>query len=59
MAYNANKKARLKDVKALAVQVKNLSDRINDLEADMQDISTALLMLTNSVITNIQRGEST
>ena len=59
MAYNANKKARLKDIKALAQVVKGLSDRIDDLEADMQELSTALLTLTNSVITNIQRGEST
>ena len=59
MAYNAVKKARLKDIKALAQVVKGLSDRIDDLEADMQELSTALLTLTNSVITNIQRGEST
>ena len=57
MAYNANKKARLKDVKALALVGKGLSDRMDDLEADMQELSTALLTLTNSVITNIQRGE--
>ena len=55
MAYNANKKARLKDVKALAQVVKGLSNRIGDLEADMQALSTALLTLTNSVIANITK----
>ena len=57
MAYDTNKKVRIKDLKALALEVKDLSDRIDDLEADMQNLSKALLTLTNSVITNIQRGE--
>ena len=59
MAYNATKKARIKDVKALASLVKNLSDRVDDLEADLQELSLALLTLTSSVINNIQRGEET
>lgn len=58
MPYNPDKKARIKEVKALALRVKDLSDKIDDLEADMQILSNALLTLTNSVITNIQRGES-
>ena len=59
MTYNTNKKVRIKDLKALALEVKDLSDRIDDLEADVQVLSNALLTLTNSVITNIQRGEGT
>lgn len=59
MSYNANKKTRLKDLRALALQVKAISDRLNDIEADLEDLAEGLLILTNSVITNIQRGENT
>lgn len=59
MSYNTNKKARLKDVKSLALQVKAISDRLDDIEADLEDLAEGLLTLTNSVITNIQRGENT
>ena len=53
MSYNANKKTRLKDLRALALQVKAISDRLNDIEADLEDLAEGLLILTNSVITNI------
>ena len=59
MAYNPTHKARIKDVKAVALLVKDLSDRLDDVEAEIQELSQALLTLTNSVITNIQRGEGT
>lgn len=58
MSYDANKKARLKDLKTLGLRVKALSDRLDDIETDLQDLAEGLLTLTNSVITNIQRGES-
>ena len=59
MAYNPTRKARIKDLKTLALKVKDLSERLDDMEAEIQSLSQALLTLTNSVITNIQRGEGT
>ena len=55
MSYNANKKARVKDLQALAVRNKALIDELSD---KVDTLAEALLLVTNSVIANIQRGES-
>ena len=55
MSYNANKKARVKDLKALATRNKAVTDELSD---KVDALAEALLLLTNSVIANIQRGES-
>ena len=58
MAYNVNKKARMKDVKNLAAQIKALTDELSGRIDNLENLAEGLLSVTNSVIANIERGES-
>ena len=58
MAYNVNKKARMKDVKTLGTQIKALTDELSDRIDSLEELAEGLLEVTNSVIANIERGES-
>ncbi len=56
MAYNTNKKTRIKDLRKLATRNEALIDELSD---KVDTLAQALLTLTNSVIANIERGEVT
>ena len=58
MAYNVNKKARMKDVKNLAAQIKALIDELSGRIDNLEELAEGLLSVTNSVIANIEKGES-
>ncbi len=58
MAYNVNKKARMKDVKNFAAQIKALTDELSGRIDKLEELAEGLLGVTNSVITNIERGET-
>lgn len=58
MSYNANHKARTKDLQALATRIKAITDDLSERLDDLEELAESLLQVTNSVIANIQRGES-
>ena len=55
MSYNANKKARLKDVKRSVSNLKTITNNHEQRLEWLEELASALLDLTNSVITNIQK----
>ena len=52
------KKVRLKDLRALALRVKNITDELKDRVSALEGFAESILSLTNSVIDNIERGEN-
>ena len=55
MSYNANKKARLKDVKRSVSKLKAITDNHEQRLEWLENLASSLLDLTNSVITNINK----
>ena len=55
MSYNANKKARLKDVKRSVSKLKATTDNHEQRLEWLEELASSLLDLTNSVITNITK----
>ena len=55
MSYNANKKARLKDVKRSVSKLKAITDNHEQRLEWLENLASSLLDLTNSVITNIKK----
>ena len=57
MSYTATHAARLKDMKSLGSKVKTITDDHEARIAALEELATALLGVTNSVIGNIERNE--
>ena len=55
MSYNANKKARLKDVKRTVSRLKAITDNHEQRLGWLEELASSLLDITNSVITNIKK----
>lgn len=55
MSYNANKKARLKDVKNPVSRLKAITDDHEQRLEWLEELALSLLGITNSVITNITK----
>ena len=55
MSYNAQKKARLKDVKNPVSRLKAITDNHEQRLLWLEELASSLLDITNSVITNIQK----
>ena len=60
MSYNADKKARLKDIKSLAARLQTEIDELKaenaSLRSDIDDLAESLLYAVNASISNIDRG---
>ncbi|MBQ7666108.1 MAG: hypothetical protein IJS42_05285 [Synergistaceae bacterium] len=57
MSYTATHAGRLKDLKSLGSKVKTITDDHEARIAALEELATALLGVTNSVIWNIERND--
>ena len=57
MSYNAADIARVKDIRTAANQLKAITDELETRIEWLEELSGAILGVTNSVITNITRKD--
>ena len=57
MPYNAENLARVKDIRATANQLKAIIDELETRIGWLEELSGAILGVTNSVITNLTKEE--
>ena len=57
MSYNAADIARVKDIRTAASQMKAITDELETRIEWLEELSGAILGVTNSVITNITRKD--
>ena len=57
MSYKATDIARVKDIRTAANQLKAITDELETRIEWLEELSGAILGITNSVITNVTREE--